>query len=49
MPVVKNNEVVVQDVLHLSWSFDHRIIDGNLAAHISHYFASLLKNPAQLL
>lgn len=48
-PAVKNNEVVVKDILNVSWSFDHRVIDGNLAAHISAEFSSLLKNPARLL
>ena len=48
-PFAKNEEVKVRDVLHLSWSFDHRIIDGDLAAVASHYYASLLQNPASLL
>lgn len=48
-PVIRNGEVVVRDVLNLSWSFDHRIIDGDLAATISHHFSTLLQNPAPLL
>jgi pyruvate dehydrogenase E2 component (dihydrolipoamide acetyltransferase) len=48
-PVVKAGEMAVFDVLPLSWSFDHRVIDGELAAHISHYFCTLLKDPAFLL
>lgn len=48
-PVVKNNEVVIQDMLHLSWSFDHRVADGDAAAKFSHHVASLLHNPALLL
>lgn len=48
-PLVKNEEVAVRDVLHLSWSFDHRIIDGDLAAVASHHLASLIANPAALL
>lgn len=48
-PVVRENEVVVRDVLPLSWSFDHRVIDGELAAKISHDYCSLLQNPAALL
>lgn len=47
-PVVRNQEVVVRDILPLSWSFDHRIIDGELAAKISHHFATLLRDPAVL-
>lgn len=49
VPVVKGEEIVIRDVLPLSWSFDHRLIDGDLAAKISHHFCSLIKNPAALL
>lgn len=48
-PIVRNNSVVVRDVLNLSWSFDHRIIDGDLAASFSHYMCMLLQNPAPLM
>jgi pyruvate dehydrogenase E2 component (dihydrolipoamide acetyltransferase) len=48
-PVVKHDKLVVGDVLDLSWSFDHRVIDGNLASAISHHFAKLIENPAFLL
>lgn len=48
-PMVKGEEVVVRDTLNLSWSFDHRVVDGNTAAAFSHHFASLIQNPAQLL
>jgi pyruvate dehydrogenase E2 component (dihydrolipoamide acetyltransferase) len=48
-PIVKNDNVVIRDVLNLSWSFDHRIIDGDLAATFSHHFATFIQNPAPLL
>ena len=48
-PVIKNDAVVACDVMNLCWSFDHRIIDGDLAANISYYFTKLIENPAQLL
>lgn len=48
-PMVKNDQLVIRDVLNLSWSFDHRVIDGDLAASFSHHFATLLLNPASLL
>jgi pyruvate dehydrogenase E2 component (dihydrolipoamide acetyltransferase) len=48
-PLVRNSEIMVRDVLNLSWSFDHRIIDGDQAASVSHYFSALLQNPAALL
>ena len=48
-PVVKNDTIVACDVVNLCWSFDHRIIDGDLAASISDYFTQLIQNPARLL
>lgn len=48
-PIAKNNEVIIRDVLNLSWSFDHRIIDGEAATKISSTFCSLIDNPAALL
>lgn len=48
-PVVRNDALVIRDMLNLSWSFDHRVIDGDQAATISHYFSNLLQNPAALL
>jgi pyruvate dehydrogenase E2 component (dihydrolipoamide acetyltransferase)/2-oxoisovalerate dehydrogenase E2 component (dihydrolipoyl transacylase) len=48
-PLVRNDAVVIRDVLNLSWSFDHRVIDGDLAVSFSHYFSTLLENPAPLL
>ena len=47
--LIKNDEVVVRDAINLSWSFDHRVIDGDTAAHVSHNFGSLIHNPASLL
>lgn len=49
MPKVVNNEVVIRELMNVSSSFDHRIIDGQLAAKISSEFCHLLENPAQLL
>lgn len=48
-PMIKNGEVSVRDMLNLSWSFDHRIIDGDMAATFSNYYANLILNPAPLL
>lgn len=36
-------------MLNLSWTFDHRVIDGALAAEISQYYCSLIENPSSLL
>lgn len=48
-PFIKNEELVIRDVLNLSWSFDHRILDGSLASKISHTFSGFIQNPAGLL
>lgn len=47
--VVKNENIVIKDVLNLSWSFDHRAIDGDTAVRISHDFCSYIRDPASLL
>ncbi len=44
-PVVINDQIVIREMLNLSWTFDHRLIDGDLAAHFAHTFAGLLANP----
>lgn len=49
MPLVKEEHVVIRDVVPISWSFDHRLIDGEMAATVSHYYSALLKEPASLL
>ena len=48
-PLVRNGEIVIRDTLNLSWSFDHRIIDGDQASAFSHHYAKLIENPAPLL
>ena len=48
-PVVKNGQIVVRHVLPLSWSFDHRLIDGAAAAVISNFYCGLLREPVALL
>lgn len=49
LPIVRNDEIVIRDVLNLSWSFDHRVVNGEEAAEFSHHFSTLLQNPAPLL
>ncbi|MHA0855259.1 dihydrolipoamide acetyltransferase family protein [Paenibacillus sp. CMAA1364] len=47
--VIKNGEVVAAQVMALSLSFDHRIIDGATAQHFMNYIKSLLNNPESLV
>ncbi len=48
-PMVKSDEIVIRDTLNLSWSFDHRLIDGDQASAFSHHYAKFIDNPALLL
>lgn len=48
-PIAKNGILELRDTLNLSWSFDHRIIDGDMAATFSYHYATLIQNPAPLL
>lgn len=48
-PVVKNGEIVVADILPISLTFDHRIIDGADAGRFSIRLKAYLSNPVLLL
>jgi pyruvate dehydrogenase E2 component (dihydrolipoamide acetyltransferase)/2-oxoisovalerate dehydrogenase E2 component (dihydrolipoyl transacylase) len=48
-PVVREGVVVARDTLNLSWSFDHRVVDGDSAAEYSNYFIDLIENPNKLM
>lgn len=48
-PVVKNGEIVIGQVMALSLSFDHRIIDGATAQHAVNYIKQLLEDPQLLV
>ncbi len=48
-PIVKQDAIAIGNLMHFSWSFDHRVIDGNAAAAISHFYSHLISNPASLL
>ncbi|NBD23458.1 dihydrolipoamide acetyltransferase family protein [Paenibacillus glycinis] len=48
-PVVKNGEIVIGQVMALSLSFDHRLIDGATAQHFMNYIKQLLADPQLLV
>ena len=48
-PVVVRDELTIRDMLNLSWSGDHRVIDGDMCASFSNHFVSLLENPSRIL
>ena len=48
-PVVKNNEIVVAQIMPISFAVDHRIIDGADAGRFVMRFKEYLNNPMLLL
>lgn len=48
-PVVKNDSVVVRDMMNLSLSFDHRAIDGAYAARFTNRVIREIENPSNLV
>lgn len=48
-PVVHNGQIVPRLMMPLSLSYDHRVIDGAIAARFTRRLAEMLENPYQLL
>jgi pyruvate dehydrogenase E2 component (dihydrolipoamide acetyltransferase) len=48
-PMVVDGEIAIRDMMYLSPSFDHRIIDGAVAARFVAALKLVLENPASLL
>jgi pyruvate dehydrogenase E2 component (dihydrolipoamide acetyltransferase) len=48
-PMVVNGEIVARKMMYLSPSFDHRVIDGAVAARFVSAVKAILENPASLL
>jgi pyruvate dehydrogenase E2 component (dihydrolipoamide acetyltransferase) len=48
-PVIKNGEVVAAQMMALSLSFDHRVIDGALGQKFVNDIKAYLENPRLLL
>jgi pyruvate dehydrogenase E2 component (dihydrolipoamide acetyltransferase) len=48
-PIIKNEQIVIGNVLHLSLTFDHRSVDGAEAAKFFNRLCELLKNVDLLL
>ena len=47
-PVVKDGQIVIGNVMLLSLSFDHRIIDGHVGAAFAYEIIGYLENPDRL-
>lgn len=48
-PVVRDGEIVVRDIMHLSLSCDHRVVDGAEGALFTKKVIEYLEKPARLL
>jgi pyruvate dehydrogenase E2 component (dihydrolipoyllysine-residue acetyltransferase) len=47
-PVVRNEQIVIRDMMYMSLSFDHRVVDGAVGAEFCSYVKQYLENPALL-
>jgi pyruvate dehydrogenase E2 component (dihydrolipoamide acetyltransferase) len=47
-PIVRNDQVVVREMMYLSCSFDHRVIDGHVGAAFVQSVRNNLEHPALL-
>lgn len=48
-PLVDNGEIYVGKTMHISMSFDHRVVDGAVGGYFSNAIIERLQNPARLL
>jgi len=48
-PVVKDGQIVIGQVMLLSLSFDHRIVDGHVGAAFAYDIIASLENPERML
>lgn len=48
-PVVKDNEIVVRQMMPISLTFDHRVIDGATAGAFRNRMKTLIENPGLLI
>ncbi|QAS54281.1 dihydrolipoamide acetyltransferase family protein [Halobacillus litoralis] len=49
MPVVVNEEIVIRDVMNISFIFDHRVADGAKAATFVNRFIDYIHHPSKML
>jgi len=47
--VVINDEIQIRTVMNISFSFDHRVIDGSYAGLFYSYFKKIVENPGLLI
>ncbi|REJ78224.1 MAG: pyruvate dehydrogenase complex dihydrolipoamide acetyltransferase [Acidobacteria bacterium] len=49
VPVVRDGEMVVRNIMHVTMSCDHRVVDGATGAKFLQTFKQMLENPAMML
>jgi pyruvate dehydrogenase E2 component (dihydrolipoamide acetyltransferase) len=49
VPVVRDGEIVIRNIMHVTMSCDHRIVDGATGAKFLKTFRQMLENPAMML
>jgi pyruvate dehydrogenase E2 component (dihydrolipoamide acetyltransferase) len=47
-PVVREGQIVARDVMHVSLSFDHRVVDGHVGAAFAYTLIGYLEDPTLL-
>lgn len=47
--VIDDDQIVIRDMMNLSLSFDHRLIDGHVGAAFTYAVIKLLQNPDRLM
>ncbi len=48
-PVVRNGEIVIRSIMHVTMSCDHRVIDGATGAKFLQTFKQMLEQPGMML
>jgi pyruvate/2-oxoglutarate dehydrogenase complex dihydrolipoamide acyltransferase (E2) component len=48
-PVVRNGEIVIRNMMNISLSFDHRVIDGDVGATFAQEVKRYLENPGKIM
>ncbi len=49
MPVVRDGEIVVRNIMNVTMSCDHRVVDGATGAKFLQTFTQMLEDPAMML
>jgi pyruvate dehydrogenase E2 component (dihydrolipoamide acetyltransferase) len=48
-PVVRDGEITIRSIMHITMSCDHRVVDGATGAKFLQTFKQMLENPAMML